>query len=192
MIKIDVEERTRHLRGSVNTYTVGDVIDIKDDLFNDFPAQTAALVSDINEYWRNNVEKYFSKSLSYPTRTNILQLRDACRIELVKKGGTMNGALVVELAPMWNNGFEYGQVIINGRQPSEHYLYIPELGASIDIDKVSFEDDNVVNIRSRQTTRGTDNRAWLAWKAEFNTFVRNRTIGFVRQCIKAGFVRRKK
>jgi hypothetical protein len=192
MIKIDVEEQTRHLRGSVNTYAVTDVIDIKDDLFNDFPAQTAALISDINEYWKNNVEKYFSKSLNYPTRVNLLQLRDACRIETVKKGGTSNGMLVVELAPMWNRGFEYGKVIINGRQPSEHYLYIPELGASIDVDKVSFEENTKVLYNQHRKTKGTDNRAWLAWKTEFNTYVRNRMIGFVRQCIKAGLVRRKK
>jgi hypothetical protein len=192
MVSIDVEERTRHLRGSVGTYAVTDVIDIKDDLFTDFPDQTAALISDINEYWKNNVEKYFSKSLTYPTRTTLLQLRDACRIETVKKGGTLNGALVVELAPLWNHGFEYGQVIINGRKPSEHYLYIPELGASIDVDATSFEENTKVLYRQHHTTKGTNNAAWKLWTREFNTFVRNRTIGFVRQCIKAGFVRRKK
>jgi hypothetical protein len=161
---------------------------VKDDFFRDFPEETAALISDVNEYWKDNVEKYFSKSLSYPIKTNLLQMRDACRIETTKKGGTSNGTLIVEMAPMFNHGFDYSEVIINGRQPSKSHVYIPELGASIDVNQVSYETGSGY----RRTTKGTDNLAWRMWTKDFNRYVRTRMSVFVRQCIRKGLIRRTK
>jgi hypothetical protein len=168
---------------------------IKDDLIKDFPAEAAMMINDIKSYWHRNVNKYFMKSENYPNAFHAHQLQNACVIETVAGTGTSQSIMTVDLDELISpGGFEYGEVIIKGRQDSENFIYVPHLGASIDIDKISYDMDvsKRGSIANRRTTRGTTPEAWRAWKADFNAYVRQRSIQFVRQCIKKGLIRRDK
>lgn len=185
----DVPER--YFKGvGVYGYVPGRIV-VKDDFFKDFPEEAEALIHDVNQYWKDNVEKYFSKSLSYPIHVEQRQMRNACRIQTLKKGGTSNGALIVDMAPMYDKGFNYAEVIVNGRKPAEHSRYIPDLGVSVDVDPdmmISYESALAGNFG--KTTRGTDNMAWKIWVKVFNRYVRTRMVLFTKQCIKKGMIRR--
>ena len=177
----------------VTTYDKGipKSFDIKDDLIKDFPAEAAAMVEDIKTYWKSNVGKYFSKSSNYPHPEATHQLQNACIVETVKGTSTSQATMTVELAQMFSpSGFEYGNVIIKGRSESKHHLYVPELGASIDTSRISYDTEDI--FKQSRTTRGTTPDAWRAWKKDFNSYVRLRSIQFVKQCIQKGLIRRDK
>lgn len=163
---------------------------IRDDFFRDFPEQTKALIEDVRNYWKDNVEKYFSKSLQYPIHVSHHRMKDAVRIETTFKGGTSNGALHVDMAPLVDKGFDFTKSVVEGREPSKYSMYIPELGVSLRVDESEFVSyDRALSMNFGRTTRGTDNMAWKIWVKVFNNYVRVRMKLFVRDCIRAGVVR---
>lgn len=170
-------------------------LNIKDDLIKDFPEEAAVMISDIKDYWKRNVNKYFSKSSNYPNAYHAHRLEGACEVSTISGSGGGQSIMTVDLEQILSpSGYEYGKVLIKGRKESESFIYVPALGASIDINEISYDASAKPHspLRMDKTTKGTDSSAWRAWKREFNSYVKQRSIQFVRQCIKKGLIRRTK
>lgn len=127
-------------------------------------------MTDIEAYWRSNVERYFSHAVSM--RNNIRttdeafarpghtgQMRNACKVTFIN-----NEIIVIFKAVHSEDGKDYGDYLVYGTSPSQG-KYIPEIGSRMR------EKDSHELIGQ---TRGISTIPWNRWMVDLDSFISKR------------------